>query len=234
MKALRSLLIILTAFTLFAIPAAAQHPGGLLAVHGINGFDLGAAKNLPVGVAIDGACAVPNFRFGEAIGPVALDRGTYKIEISLPADGNCGGDVVISGNVRISAGQFTAIVAHVDEAGAPTASIFPVNANSPRQGFGRTYIAHMANAPKVDVTLSQPGRTNKGAVVTVKNGQARGLDLADSRLLARFYPTLSDTRVFGPAGFRNRPGKITLVYAVGTFPDTFSLIAQQIDAGPLE
>lgn len=233
MKALRPLALI-AIIGLFAIPAAAQHPGGLLAVHGINGVDLGAGKSLPVDVSLDGACAVPNFEFGQAIGPVALARGTYKVEIRLPADGNCGGDVVISGNVRITPGQFTAIVAHVDESGGPTASIFKVDSASPRQGFGRTYIAHMANAPKVDITLSQPGRTNKGAVVTLKNGQARGLDLAASRYLARFYPNLSDTQVFGPAGYRVRSDKISLVYAVGTFPDTFSLIAQQVDAGPLE
>lgn len=230
MKALRYLFLA-ALVTLVAMPAVAQHPGGLIAVHGLNGNDLGLAESLPVDVSLDGACAVPNFTFGQTVGPVVLDRGTYKVEVRLPADGNCGGDVVISGNVRISPGQFTAVVAHVDTAGGPTASIFPVDAATPRQGFGRTYIAHMANAPKVDVTLSQPGRTDKGAVITVRNGQASGIDFADSRLIARIYPTLSDTRVFGPTGFRNRPGKITLVYAVGTFPDTFGLIAQQIDAG---
>ena len=230
MKALRSLALV-AALALLAFPAVAQHPGGLLAVHGIDGRDLGAAKNLPVDVALDGACALPNFKFGEAVGPVILDRGTYKVEISLPADGNCGGDVILSGNVRISPSQFTAVVAHVDTAGGPTVSIFPVNAATPRPGFGRTYIAHMANAPKVDITLSQPGRTNKGAVITVGNGQARGFDFADSRLLARFYPAGTDTRVFGPAGYRVQTGDISIVYAVGTFPDTFSLIAQKFDAG---
>lgn len=230
MKTFRNLALA-AVLTLIAIPAVAQHPGALVAAHGLNGLDLGLPRALPVGVSLDGACAVPNFKFGETIGPIALDRGTYRIEISVPADGNCGGDVVISGNVRISPGQITAIVAHVDTAGAPTASVFPIDAATPRQGFGRTYIAHMANAPKVDITLSQPGRINKGAVVTVKNGQARGLDLADSRYLARFYPSLTDTSVFGPAGFRNRPNTITVVYAVGTFPDTFGLIAQQFEAG---
>lgn len=230
MRALRTLALI-AAIAFLAIPAVAQHPGGLLAVHGIDGRDLGAAKNLPVDVSLDGACAVPNFRFGQAIGPVTLDRGTYRVAIHLPADGNCGGDAILSGNVRISPSQYTAVVAHIDTNGGPTVSAFPVDASNPRQGFGRTVIAHMANAPKVDITLSQPGRTNKGAVVTVKNGQARSLDFADSRILARFYPAGSDTRVFGPAGYRVQSGDVSIVYAVGTFPDTFSLIAQKFDAG---
>ena len=83
----------------------------------------------------------------------------------------------------------------------------------------------------MDITLSQPGRTNKGDVVTVRNGQARSLDLADSRTLARFYPAGSDTRVFGPAGYRNKSGNISIVIAVGTFPDTFALSALQFQAG---
>ncbi len=76
-------LAILALAVLLAIPASAQHPAGLLAVHGIDGRDLGLDQSLPVDVPLDGACAVTNFQYGETLGPVPLSRGTYSIAISL-------------------------------------------------------------------------------------------------------------------------------------------------------
>lgn len=232
MKSPRYLLVLAAAF-LFTIPAWAQHPAGLVAVHGIDGRDLGLAQELPVDVSVDGACALIGFEYGSTTDPIPLDRGTYEIEISL-SDGACGGPVVISANVRLRANRIKALIANLDEAGAPTGTLVTINNRLLRDGFGRAYLVHAANAPQVDITLSQPRRNGNGAVVTLENGQAGSADLAAGRWLARIFPYLSDTKVAGPAAFRVRPNQITIVYAVGTFPDTFNLLAQSFSAGPLE
>jgi hypothetical protein len=101
-------LSILAICSLMAIPAAAQHPAGLLAVHGIDGRDLGFDQSLPVDVAIDGACALTDFQYGQTVGPVALPKGTYTIAISL-SDGSCGGAVVIEADVKFGAGKFKSV-----------------------------------------------------------------------------------------------------------------------------
>ena len=223
-------LLILVACALIAVPVAAQHPAGLLAVHGIDGRDLGLDQSLPVDVAIDGACALTDFQFGQTVGPVALPRGTYSIAISL-SDGDCGGAVVIESDVKFRAGQFKSVVAHLDLDGAPTASVFKINNDELRDGFGRVYVAHTANAPRVDITAKPRG--SEGVVFTVKNGQAGTADVASGRWTSRIYPALAPTQVAGPVRFRARSNEILAIYAVGTFPDTFNILSQRIPTGPL-
>ena len=78
----------------FAAPAAAQ--GTVYVVHGIPAADLGLDGDLPVDVSLNGACTLEGFTFGEIIGPVPLDAGSYDIAISLAnADAPCGNAPVI-------------------------------------------------------------------------------------------------------------------------------------------
>lgn len=232
MKPLRSL-IVLAAVLLLAAPAWAQHPGALIAVHGIDGRDLGLGQNLPVDVAVDGACALTSFKFGETTDPIPLPRGTYDVEISL-SDGACGGTVVIAAKVRLAPNQVKALIANLDTAGAPTGTLVQISNRELRDDYGRIVVVHAANAPQVDVTLNRGGRKNEGVVTTLKNGQAGSADLSDGRWVARIFPYLAETKVAGPVRLPIESNQILIVYAVGTFPDTFGLVAQSFAAGPIE
>jgi hypothetical protein len=232
MQTFPRLALALAIAAIFALPAAAQHPAGIIAVHGINGTDLGLAKALPVDISLDGACAITDFRFGETTDPIPIDRGTYAIEVSL-SDGACGGTVVISTKVKFGAGQVKAVVANLDLAGSPTATVVRVDNSELRDGFGRAYLVHAANAPEVDIAVSR-GNRNRAANVTLRNGQADSLELSRGTWTARIFPTLSETRVAGPAGVPVVSNELLIVYAVGTFPDTFELLAQSFTTGPLE
>ena len=53
--------------------------------HSIDGRSLGLKKALPVNVYINGALAIPDFRFGDRV-ETSLPRGTYTIAVTL-ADG---------------------------------------------------------------------------------------------------------------------------------------------------
>ena len=92
--------------------------GSVYVVHGIPGGDLGLAADLPVDVSVNGACALTGFTFGEIVGPLGFDAGSYDIDIALAnTDTPCANDPVLSApGIQIEAGENYSIVAHLDEA----------------------------------------------------------------------------------------------------------------------
>jgi hypothetical protein len=50
---------------------------------------------------------------------------------------------------------------------------------------------------------------------------------------SRIFPTLAPTQVAGPVRFRVRSDEVLIIYAVGTFPDTFNILSQRVATGPL-
>ena len=204
----------------------------LFAVHGIDGRDLGLRKALPVDVSVDGACALPNFRFGQITDGITLPAGSYDIAISLRDRQNpCEGTTVIAGSFRFHANGTYSLVAHLDADGAPTASKFKLNDKEVRESFGRLTVIHTAVAPAVDITVSRPSQEDRGtAFERINNGGARTVTLADGSWLARIYPSLALKSVAGPAEAPIQDGKVTVVYAVGSLANgTFGLLAQIVD-----
>ena len=138
---------------LYTAPAFAQ--GTVYVVHGIPGEDLGAPTDLPVDVSVNGACALEGFVVGDIVGPLAFEAGSYDIEISLAnADTPCGNEAVISaGGIPVEDGGNYSIVAHLDEGGAPTASVIVNNLDTSAYS-SRLNVAHLAAAPRVDIKLA--------------------------------------------------------------------------------
>ncbi len=232
MKLAKYLPVLLIAALSSTVPALAAD-ATLYAVHGIDGRDLGLGQDLPVDVSVDGACALPNFRFGEITDGISLPSGRYDIAISLRDRRNpCGGTTVIAGNFRFHSGRSYSLVAHLDADGAPTATRFKLDTKRVRDGFGRLLVAHTAVAPEVDVTVSRANRADRGpALDRFSNNEARKVTLADGTWLARIYPALALKSVAGPAEAPIASGKVTVVYAVGSLANgTFGLLAQVIDA----
>lgn len=228
-------LLLLLSLISLAPSAAIAGDATLFAVHGIDGRDLGLKKALPVDVSVDGACALPNFRFGDVTDGIVLPAGRYDIAISLrDRDNPCGGTTVIAGNFRFRSDATYSVVAHLDEAGVPTATRFRIPTWAVRDGFGRLVVVHGAVAPEVDVTVSRESRTNRGvALDRLSNGDSRKATLADGSWLARIYPALADTPVGDAAEAPVIDGKVTVVYAVGSLANgTFSLLAQVVDTTP--
>ena len=61
--------------------AAQSQPARVVVVHGIPGGAVGAAADLPVDVSVNGACALPNFRYRQIVGPLHLPAGTISVAI---------------------------------------------------------------------------------------------------------------------------------------------------------
>jgi len=138
-----------------AAPAAAQPPARVVVVHGIPGGAVGAPSELPVDVSVNGACALPGFRYKQIVGPLALPAGTISVAVH-PANPSrpCGLPAIIGpANITLNANEDAAIIAHLTAAGAPTASKYTVDLSPTVNNKARVHVFHTAAAPAVDVYL---------------------------------------------------------------------------------
>jgi hypothetical protein len=201
-------------FALFISGSAMATPGSnasVFIVHGINGGDLGLPQELPVDVYVDGTLAIPDFEFGQVVGPVSLPAGEYLIEINLAGTNT----TVISANVPFFAGENSTVIAHLTANGAPTASKF-VNNFSRSGPLSRVQVHHTAAAPAVDVYASPISRVIRPIFRNVPNG-VQGTTLQPA--LTWFFsitPAGSNVPVLGPAPLSLGRNMTYLVYAVGT------------------
>jgi hypothetical protein len=231
--------IMLLAILAFAIPASAQETLTAYVVHGIDGDDFGLDPMLPVDVFVsDLGCALPNFKFGDRVGPLSIPAGTYDITISLadmamPCEGT---DVISLTGVMLPAGANATIIAHRTADGSAgagdllglgvTASIFNNDFTNTRRGKGRIIAQHTALAPSVDVVVSRDYADPGAPAVTVpgfSNPTTEG-DAVLSQINAEFRPgewdvalEVDGAAVFGPDTIQLSPYSAIYIYAVGDF-----------------
>ena len=219
----------------FATPVQAQ--GTVYVVHGIPGEDIGAPTDLPVDVTVNGACAIEGFVFGDIIGPLPFDAGLYDIEVALAnAETPCANDPVISASgIEVEDGQNYSIVAHLDEAGGPTASVFVNNLDASRYS-SRVNVAHVAAAPRVDIKLKRSyawwSRGNK--IRDVGNGEQADVRVRRGQYDVTIAPAGSRHPVFGPIPVLLERNTAYGVYAVGSLATgSFTLLVTTLeDATP--
>jgi hypothetical protein len=231
------LALVLSAFG-FISPAAAAPDAGRKAkvsvIHGIPGQDLGLPAELPVDILVnDAICLLKGFEFGEIVGPVNLDAGTYNFKIS-PANtaAPCSNAPVITADVPFAAGENSTVIAHLTEAGAPTASKFVNDVSLGTRMMSRLTVRHTAAAPAVDlgVGISFGDLTLGTKIEGLANPEQAGpVNIPAYRYEVTLYPAGSDTAVFGPVTLNLRPRTAYFVYAVGSLANnTFTLITQTV------
>lgn len=202
-------------------------------VHGIPGLDLGLDPTLPVDVEVNGACAIKNFQFGQVVGPLRLPANTYTVAIRLhDPTGNCGGAVAIGPvDLKFEAGLSYTVIAHLTDAGAPTASLFTNDLGPNTLGRSRLIVHHTAWAPAVDVTVSRdPNNTRpKLFIGDFANGDQAMAQFWPGRYYVSLAPAGTVIPVFGPVRLPLRPFNTYLVYAVGSLTNnTFTLIIKPV------
>jgi hypothetical protein len=188
-----------------------QVKGSLYVIHGIPGLPS------EVDVYANGGY-VASFDFNESLGPLDLDAGSYYLEVKLA------GTTVLSANARISNnGNYTAI-AHLDEMGGIKLTMFKNLA--PNNSRATLTVRHTAQAPTVDVGLA---RDDSGLLVipNFSNGDQIGpVVLPPDSYRASLYA--GGAEVFNSGSLDLMAGTSYMVYAIGTFPDTFQLYVQTI------
>ena len=199
-----------------AAPKAATKTAKVTVFHGIPGVN--------VNVYVNDKITLTNFKPSTFAGPLTLPAGSYKIDItSYAADTTAGmktADVIGPVTVKVAGGKNYTIAAYLTTKGKPTATVLVNNTSKLPSKKGRVTVVHLANAPTVKVTAN--GAT---LVKKLSNGQH-----AQAVVPAKTYKvglvaggkTVFSTKLPVAAGVN------TIVFAYGTFPDTFAVAVQKV------
>jgi hypothetical protein len=244
---LSTMLVLLFGLLTFSLAAADAHEAQVTVIHGIPGADFDLDPKLPVDVCVNGAALIAGFEYRDQVGPVAIAAGTYDIAIQLAegiaAGDACGGTTVLDlpgvevpGNVNLS------IIAHRTGDGSPgagdvlslgiTASIVVNDVSDIVAGKARLTVRHTALAPAVDIPLYRGWRGGR-PIMTIPDlenpDEAGPLDVRPG---GYFFSIDVDGlgTVYGPE-FLELPEPHTsyIIYAVGSYPDTFELLLQTLE-----
>ena len=130
-----------------ALPAAAAD---VFVVHGIPGVAVDVYAT-PSGAPLPGSPTIPNFQ-PKAVRAITAGPGAFDIRIfAAGANPQTATPVIAVIGAPLPATGEVSIVAHLTEAGQPTATIYR-NDNSPVQsGWARVSVRHAASAPAVQL-----------------------------------------------------------------------------------
>ncbi len=207
------------AMSTMIMPAAHAADGAKLSVlHGVPG--------LTVDVYVDGKLTINNFKPGTLAGPLSLDAGTYSVAITA-ADADDDSDPAIGPvDLKLKGGGNYTAVAHLDEGGDPTATLFTNDTSSMDAGMGRLTVRHTAAAPAVDVLAG-----GDAVIEDLKNPKEKSLDLDAGTVRASVAAAGTTDPVIGPAPVTISDGTLTIVYAWGSLEDDNLKLAVQTISG---
>ncbi len=200
-------LIAATAVTA-SMPAAAQDAPTVALVHGIPG--------VPVDVFVDGQPVLTGFEPG-TVQDVSGLAGQTLADVEVRAAGTP--DVLIGPLAELDVPDTgsTSIVAHLDEDGTPTITVFENNTNVLPGGFGRLTVRHTAAVPPVDLVAGD-ARPVEG----LENGGSMDLDLQAGTITGAQIVTTDGDPVAEVPTLELVEGASLIVYVVGS-PDDGTL-----------
>jgi hypothetical protein len=238
--------------------AFAQSPNAsVYVVHGIPGHDVNEALDpaLPVDVQVDGSiCLVSGLKFGDIAGPFTIPANTttgYSLVVSLANTltpcGNSGSPVLRVSGVTFEAGENASVVAYLTDGSGPALKKFDNKLNTTldpiKNGESRLIVQHTANAPAVDITVSEDQFTVGDHKIVhplatlhdVTNGEQATADFSSGSLWnwpqtqVTLTPAGAKSPVIGPYYFQLVPHTAYLIYAVGSLStESFTLITKAI------
>lgn len=206
--------------TMGATAGAADVSSSLVrVVHGIPGAT--------VDVYVNEALFLEDFEPGDVAGPIALQTGSYDISVyAADADPSSESPVIDAPGVTVPAGVDASIVAHLDDSGAPTASVFVNDTSEISDGEARLTVRHTAEAPEVDVFANGAVELTPGTFV---NGDESVIDVAAGTYDVTVTAPGDASTVLAPLGDVTLvEGANTIVYAIGSYPGTFTVVVDSI------
>jgi hypothetical protein len=227
-------IVMAAAVAALAAPAAAQSHAEVFVVHGIPGADVtGAPRDLPVDVSVGGACALPDFRFGQIVGPLSFRAGTYAVSVHFPATGTCSSPAVIGpAEIPLAAGETSTILAHLSSNGGLTASKFLNNLTPTPAGRARLTVHHTANAPAVDLYLTMQfgnALATRALATSVVNGETATFPVAGQGTQFAITAAGQTAAAAGPSVLGLQANKAYLLYVVGSLANnSLTVIAKDV------
>ncbi|HSL64875.1 MAG TPA: DUF4397 domain-containing protein, partial [Gaiellaceae bacterium] len=206
---MRSILTILAAALAalaVALPAGAQTGSATVTVvHGVPG--------LTVDVYVDGEPAIEGFEPGTITDPIDLPAGDHELAVR-EAGAAAESEPAIAASATLEEGATVSIVAHLDESGQPTLTVFADDTSSIDAGQARVVVRHTAAAPAVDVLAGgQPllsGLSNPNEDTATVPAGAYAVAVAAAG---------TTDPVLGPTDLALEAGTAYTVYAIGSLDE---------------
>jgi hypothetical protein len=205
--------------------------GEIYVVHGITGADLGLSSNLPVDIAVAGACtALQGVEFGQFASAGTLDAGIYQADVHLANGAPCSGAVAVSADIVVPVVGTVFAVAHLDQNGVPTLSQFTANLDDIGAGLAKFQLAHTAAAPAVDVRLKGPGKGAKAKISDLGPGaQSFAAQLPATSYNVDVKPADGGKPLLELQNVAISGDAYTLVFAVGSLSGgTFTVVPVEV------
>lgn len=218
-KMIKTVALAATLAVLGAGTAAAQTSGAdVTVVHGVPG--------LTVDVYVNGNLTLEDFEFGDMAGPLSLPAGSYDVAITA-ADDTIDNAVLTQDGIAVTDGLNASIIAHLQEDGSPTISVFVNDTAAIDAGNGRLTVRHTAEAPAVDILLAD----GTALFTNVTNPNEGTVDVPAAAYDVEIAPTGAgvSASVFSAPGTEVPEGTNRIVYAVGSLAGgTFTLMVQDV------
>lgn len=201
----------------FAAPASAADEASLSVLHGI--------PDTPVDVYVNGELTIDDFQPGALAGPLALPAGDYEVALTAPDAADASAPVLGPITLTLAANTSYTAVAHLDEAGAPTAKLFTNDTSKTAAGEGRLTVRHVAAAPAVDILAG-----GSPVATGLTNPNEATLNLPAGTVSAAVALAGTTDPVLGPTDVNVAEGTLTIVYAWGSAADgNLALAVQTIE-----
>lgn len=185
-------LLVFMAFVGAVSPPA--HAADVTVIHGINGIDLGAARELPVDIAVNGQCALKGVKFAQSA-KVSLDKGQYRVTV-YPSNGACSAKSVIDQTLTIDDSNSFAslsVIASLTAAGAPRLAVYD---NSRSYAFAPAVaVRHLALAPAVFAKIDPEGFAGRSAKKIANGDAGESYSVWDTKIA--YKVTISTSRKGG-------------------------------------
>jgi hypothetical protein len=197
-----SLILSLVSAAAAAVPGWAQEqPSEVTVVHGLPRFT--------ADVYVDGELLLSGFEPREATDPMALPPGTYGVEIRNAGDPESS-EPALAAELEVPPGRNLSVVAHLDEAGEPTVSVFDNEVARIAAGKARLLVRHQAAAPSVEV------EANGDSLFTVASGEQVERSLPASTLDLAVAATDGSDMLVEPTTVELQEGVAHFVYLIGS------------------
>ncbi|HSK16153.1 MAG TPA: DUF4397 domain-containing protein [Gaiellaceae bacterium] len=195
--------------------AAQANAASVTVLHGVPG--------LTVDVYVNGELTLESFEPGTVTDPLELPAGDYDIEIR-EAGAAADSDPAITGSASVEDTTNASIVAHLDEGGAPTLSVFVNDVSQIAAGESRVTVRHTAAAPTVDVLAD-----GSPLIEGLANPDEAGADVPAGTYSVAVAPAGTTDAVLGPTDLALEAGTAYFVYAIGSAEEeSLDLLVQTV------
>ncbi|MDY7540824.1 MULTISPECIES: DUF4397 domain-containing protein [unclassified Cryobacterium] len=181
-----------------------------------------AIPGVTVDVYVNGALTLDNFTPGSFSDTLSLDPGTYSVAITAADAKDASNPVIGPIDLKLGSGNNYTAVAHLTEAGEPTATLFQNNPDPVGKGKGRLTVRHVAAAPSVDILAN-----GAAAITDLTNPDEVELTLPTGTISAAVAATGTTAALIGPADVTIAKRTNTIVYAWGSLADNNLALAVQ-------